>query len=73
MLFLVGINTGLRISHILHFKVGSVKGTYIFIQEKKTKKKKNIPIRRALLKELVCGESGLKVNLPVENRIHLFR
>jgi integrase len=48
ILFLLGINTGLRISDILPLRVAQVKGTHIEIYEKKTKKRKNILIRKAL-------------------------
>ncbi|OAZ49744.1 site-specific integrase [Paenibacillus polymyxa] len=58
ILFLVGINTGLRISDILPLKVSSVKGSHIVITEKKTKKRKNIPIRKNLRKELDAYISG---------------
>lgn len=38
ILFVMGINTGLRISDILKLKVGDVKGSYISMREKKTGK-----------------------------------
>lgn len=52
LLFLLGINTGLRISDILKLKVGDVKGTHINIREKKTGKQKRIRITPALKREL---------------------
>ncbi|MBY6277708.1 site-specific integrase [Symbiobacterium thermophilum] len=52
MLFLIGINTGLRISDILKLKVGDVKGTHISIREKKTGKQKRIRITPSLKREL---------------------
>ncbi len=42
ILFLLGINTGLRISDILRLRVRDVQGWDIFIREKKTKKPKQI-------------------------------
>ncbi|KXG09937.1 Tyrosine recombinase XerD [Anoxybacillus sp. P3H1B] len=52
LLFLVGINTGLRISDILKLKVGDVKGTHIIIKEKKTGKRKRLRITPSLKREL---------------------
>jgi integrase len=52
ILFLIGINTGLRISDILKLKVGDVKGTHISIREKKTGKQKRIRITPSLKREL---------------------
>jgi integrase len=52
LLFLIGINTGLRISDILKLKVGDVKGTHISIREKKTGKQKRIRITLSLKREL---------------------
>lgn len=53
MLFVIGINTGLRISDILPLKVKDVKGqTHIKIVEKKTKKQKRFKINSYLEKEL---------------------
>ncbi|OAT71289.1 site-specific integrase [Parageobacillus thermoglucosidasius] len=52
MLFLIGINTGLRISDILKLKVGDVKGTHISTREKKTGKQKRIRITPSLKREL---------------------
>jgi integrase len=53
MLFLIGINTGLRISDILKLKVSDVKGTHISIREKKTGKQKRIRITPSLKRELI--------------------
>lgn len=45
LLFLIGINTGLRVSDLIKLKVGDVKGKDIFtIREGKTKKKREINI-----------------------------
>jgi integrase len=52
ILFLVGINTGLRISDILKLRVGDVKGTHISLREKKTGKQKRIQINPVLKREL---------------------
>lgn len=52
ILFMLGINTGLRISDIIPLKVGQVKGTYIDIREKKTSKEKRIKINGVLRKAL---------------------
>lgn len=40
LLFLMGINTGIRISDILKLKVVDVKGTHIILREQKTGKQK---------------------------------
>ncbi len=42
MLFLVGINSGLRISDILQLKVSDTKKPYFNVVEKKTKKARRI-------------------------------
>lgn len=52
ILFIMGINTGLRISDILKLKVGDVKGSHISMREKKTGKQKRIQITVALKREL---------------------
>lgn len=44
MIFVVGINTGLRISDILTLKVNDVKGSHIILREEKTDKTKRINI-----------------------------
>ncbi|MES9784293.1 tyrosine-type recombinase/integrase [Bacillus thuringiensis] len=51
-LFIMGINMGLRISGILKLKVGDVRGSHIFMREKKTRKQKRIQITVALRSEL---------------------
>ena len=51
MLFVIGINTGLRISDILGLNVESVKGKqYVEVIEKKTKKFKRFPLNKKLQK-----------------------
>lgn len=52
MLFVMGINTGLRISDILKLKVGDVRSTHISMREKKTGKQKRIQITPSLRREL---------------------
>jgi integrase len=59
--FIVGINTGLRVSDILTLQVGAVKGTHIPIREGKTGKQKLIPINpdlRAELKKYTHGKQA---------------
>ncbi|MFS0783568.1 site-specific integrase [Bacillus sp. 1P06AnD] len=52
ILFVTGINTGLRISDILKLKVKDVKGMHIAIREQKTDKQKWIRITPSLKREL---------------------
>ena len=52
MLFVVGINTGLRISDILPLRVKDVVGKHIIIKEKKTNKNKRLWINNTLRTEL---------------------
>lgn len=52
LLFLMGINTGLRISDILKLKVADVKGQHIIIREQKTNKQKWIRITPSLKREI---------------------
>lgn len=58
ILFLVGINTGLRISDILKLKVKDVKGSHISLREKKTKKQKRFQINPTLRRELAAYIEG---------------
>lgn len=51
ILFVMGINTGLRISDILKLKVGDLKGSHISMREMKTGKQKRIQITTALRRE----------------------
>ena len=53
ILFMLGINTGLRISDLLRIRVRDVLGTHISLREKKTKKEKRILITPELKKALV--------------------
>ncbi|SPZ51150.1 site-specific tyrosine recombinase XerC [Sarcina ventriculi] len=53
IMFLIGVNSGLRISDILRLRVRDVKGKdYISLREKKTKKQRIFPITPMLKKEL---------------------
>ncbi len=52
IMFLVGINTGLRISDILALKIGDVREIHITLREKKTRKQKKIRITPSLRREL---------------------
>lgn len=52
LLFVIGINTGLRISDILPLKVNDVKGSHIIIKEKKTGKSKRFKINSYLKREI---------------------
>lgn len=52
ILFLLGINTGLRISDILRLRVRDVQGWDIFIREKKTGKLKEVKMPSELKKAL---------------------
>ncbi len=51
MLFVTGINSGLRISDILQLRVRDAKRPYFNLIEKKTKKKKRIDTMTQLFKE----------------------
>ncbi|MEC3795092.1 site-specific integrase [Bacillus velezensis] len=52
MLFVTGINSGLRISDILELRVRDAKRPYFNLIEKKTKKKKRIDMTPELQREL---------------------
>ena len=62
LLFLMGINIGLRISDILKLKVGDViKKDYIEITEQKTGKYKRFPITRSfkkVLEDYIIGKNS---------------
>ncbi|MEK3721995.1 site-specific integrase [Paenibacillus sp. FSL H8-0034] len=58
ILFLIGINTGLRISDILPLQVKNVKGTHIDIVEKKTQKRQLIMMNDTLRNELTAYVTG---------------
>ena len=53
MLFVIGINTGLRIGDILNLKIKDIKDkTYITLKEQKTRKDKKFKINQDLKEEL---------------------
>jgi len=59
VLFVLGINTGLRIGDILKLKVGDVRGDEFTVTEMKTGKIKDVPINRSLrtaLKPYIKGK-----------------
>lgn len=58
MLFLTGINSGLRISDILKLRVSDVKKSYFNIKEQKTGKAKRIAITPALQREFKAYIEG---------------
>lgn len=58
-LFVMGINTGLRISDLLPLKVRDVKGkSHLLINEKKTKKRKKFKLNADLRKEIARFIAG---------------
>ncbi|QWH60185.1 site-specific integrase [Bacillus mycoides] len=61
ILFVMGINTGLRIGDILKLKVGDVQGSHISMREMKTGKQKRIQITSALKRELKWFSEGREV------------
>ncbi len=66
LIFVFGINTGLRVSDILNLNVSDVKNkTYVEIREKKTKKYKRFPLNnkiRELLNEYLADKD---INAPL--------
>ncbi|MDU0074466.1 MULTISPECIES: tyrosine-type recombinase/integrase [Bacillus] len=58
MLFVTGINSGLRISDILELRVRDAKRPYFNLIEKKTKKKKRIEMTPELQRELKAYIEG---------------
>lgn len=52
VMFMVGINAGLRVSDILQLRVRDVRGTHIRIREQKTQKYKSIVINSVLRKAI---------------------
>jgi integrase len=60
-LFVLGINTGLRISDLLRLKVGDVRGkSHILITEKKTGKRKRFKINSKLRKQIDKYTAGMR-------------
>ena len=62
ILFIVGINTGFRISDIVELRVGDIRGWYIVKRERKTKKIQKIRMSVELKKELNQFTKGMKAN-----------
>ena len=52
LLFLFGINSGLRVGDILRIRVKDVQGWHIKIKEQKTGKQKQIKMTKTLKKEV---------------------
>jgi len=74
VLFMVGINTGFRISDILTLTVGDVKSSHIEIIEGKTKKRKRIKIRKSLrraLDDFVKGKQEYEYLFTGRSRKHI--
>jgi len=67
LLFVTGINSGLRISDLLTLRVRDVGGTHIDIKEKKTGKVKRFLINQRLRRALDSYTRGK------DPRVHLFR
>ena len=80
LLFIIGINTTLRISDILSLKYSDIQGDYIILKEKKTGKSKRIrinsAIKRALPSRVTTSEEWLfpsrKGNGPI-SRVQAWR
>ena len=74
LLFLLGINSGLRISDILKLKVKDVKDKdYIEITEQKTGKYKKFPITdyfKTQLDDYLIGKSGMEWLFPSQRGNH---
>jgi integrase len=76
MMFVVGINTGLRISDLLKLTVGQVSNSHIMIIEQKTGKKKRFPINRhlrELLDEYTIGMNDDDYLFPSRKGGHIGR
>lgn len=65
ILFLIGINTGLRIADILRLRVCDVRGWYIVLKEKKTKKVIKRKLNNKLKKVLDAYCYGKRSNEPL--------
>jgi integrase len=71
ILFMIGINTSLRISDILPLQVLHVEGAHIHLREQKTNKYKSIKINSTLRKELdkfIAGKAGEEYLFKSRNR-----
>lgn len=82
MLFVTGINSGLRISDILQLRVRDFKRLYFNLIEKTTKKKKRIDMTPALQREFKVYVEGKEdheflfksreeINKPISRRWHI--
>lgn len=63
LLFVTGTNSGLRISDLLTLRARDVRGKYIVIKERKTKKRKFMPITpklRRALHDYTEGQAGAR-------------
>ena len=66
MIWVFGINTGLRISDILNLNVGDVKNkSYVKLKEKKTGKFKQFPLNKKLKNLIKSFIKGRKDNEPL--------
>ena len=69
LIFIFGVNTGLRVSDILALNIGDVKDkSSIVIREKKTRKYKKIPLNnklKALIQEYLKDFNGYRLNTPL--------
>ena len=61
LIFLTGINTGLRISDILNLKVSNVRGWYLLLIERKTKKRRKVKMNAFLKREMDKHIKGKRV------------
>ena len=62
ILFMIGINAGLRVSDILPLRVRDVRGEYIDVIEQKTGKPRPIPINDSLKRAITAYIKGKKEN-----------
>lgn len=64
ILFLLGINTGFRISDILRLRVRDVEGWNIVIREKKTRKIKDVKMPSELKRAIrIIQKESLRLNI----------
>lgn len=74
ILFVTGINVGLRIADLLLFRVETVKGAYVDVIEGKTGKRKIIKINRALREALdpyIAGKPDSEFLFKSRNMKHI--
>ncbi|MEG2985426.1 MAG: tyrosine-type recombinase/integrase [Peptostreptococcaceae bacterium] len=73
-MFMIGVNTGLRISDILPLKVNKVEGLYIHIKEKKTGKYNKVVINQSLrvcLDEYIEDKNGNEYLFPSQKGFYI--